>query len=214
MRITRPLAHITILALVLTVHGRWAPPVFAQDVVEIEEHWTLQVGGPDDTRCAPQVTMVMSANGAVEGEYFLVTLYHCAVPDFSPGGIQVQRCLGDSCVRTAQSISEQLLHHDGETVHWVQRLSLQDCSLTFEVTDGSSQSWGSFGGDGSLRLESPTNLENLNNYLPGVSITESGIGFAGNRVSSLTLQRIRWVTADGEEHEMVAPIDIDSDLDP
>jgi hypothetical protein len=81
------------------------------------------------------------------------------------------------------------------------------------VTDGSGETWGTFGGWG-FSIEGSTGLTKLNGYRPGISIDQSGIGFAGNRVSALTLQKIRWKTADGQEHEMVAPIDIDSDLDP
>ena len=43
---------------------------------------------------------------------------------------------------------------------------------------------------------------------------QSGMGFAGNRVESLTLTRLEWHLSDGKVVVFTAPIDIDSDLDP
>lgn len=190
-------------------------PATAGDVIEIEEHWTLTVGGPEILLSAPQIDMVMSASGGTESDYFLVSLNHWSYPEFAPGGVQAQHWKGDDCLCVANAGTQQPLHHDGETLSWVQRLSLQDGALVFEVTGGQSDSWGAFGDSGDLRLSSATERQRLNDYRPAVSIEESGIGFAGNRVSSLVLQKIRWRYAGEEEwQEMVAPIDIDSDLDP
>ncbi|TWT99137.1 hypothetical protein Pla108_00700 [Botrimarina colliarenosi] len=193
----------------------FATPAFAQDVVEIEEHWTLSVGGPDALRSAPQVSMVMSPAGGTDDHFFLVSLNHWSYPDFAAGGVQTQHWHGDTCRSVANSPSHQALDTDEETVGWTQRLSLSDGQLVFEVVNGESASWGAFGGDGSLRVSSPTELSRLNDYKPATSLTESGIGYAGNRVSSLVLQKLRW-RFDGEDdwQEMIAPIDIDADLDP
>lgn len=187
----------------------------AGDVVEIEETWSLSVGGPEVARSSPQISMVMSASGDTETDYFLVALNHWSSPEFAPGGVQVQHWNGDNCLCVANSPEQQPLHHDGETISWAQRITLADGELVFQVTDGQSESWGNFAAGDALRLATPTELTQLNAYKPAVSIEESGIGFAGNRVSSLVLQRIRWrFDGETEYHEMVAPIDIDSDLDP
>lgn len=183
------------------------------DVIVIEEHWQLNVGGPDAGRNAPQVSMVMSPTDNVNGDFFAFTLNHWSFPNFVAGGYQVQRWRGTECVAADNGYKTSQLHHDGEVITWVQRLSLQEGVLTFAVLYGNSESWGQFGGWG-LNVQVATSLTKLNGYRPGISIDQSGIGYAGNRVSSLTLQKIVWITADGVEHEMVAPIDIDSDLDP
>jgi hypothetical protein len=183
------------------------------DVVEVEEHWQLSVGGPDATRNAPQVTMIMSPVDNLSGTFFALTLNHWTYPDFGAGGYQLQKWHGPECVASKHGIKTAQLHHDGEVVTWVQRLTVHDGELKFQVTNGMGETWGSFGGWG-FSLQTSTHLKKLNGYRPGISIDQSGIGFAGNRVSSLTLQKIRWKTANGKEHEMVAPIDIDSDLDP
>jgi hypothetical protein len=40
------------------------------------------------------------------------------------------------------------------------------------------------------------------------------IHFAGNRVRSLILRKLRWTDSEGETYELNAPIDVDADLDP
>jgi hypothetical protein len=63
--------------------------------------------------------------------------------------------------------------------------------LLFEITNGSSTTWGSFGGQGYLKASVPTTLANLNTYNPDVSVQNSGVSYAANRVESLTLKGVR-----------------------
>ena len=183
-----------------------------QQVVEIEEHWELAIGEPDAPMSAPQATLVMSPNGNLEGQYFLVTINHRNVPDYAPGGVQVQLWNDDAPV-AVESFGASTLDQTNDTIRWVQRLHVQDGTLSFQVVDGSSLAWGGFGGE-SLSLSTPTELTSLNGYRPAISIGESQVGYAGNRVQHLTLTKLVWRTADGESHELHAPIDIDADLDP
>jgi len=87
----------------------------------------------------------------------------------------------------------------GETVRWTQVMELREGMLTFEVTDGTSSSWGSFGGQGYLKASVATPLSDLNGYDPAVSVANSGVSYGGNRVESLTLKAVRLFTATGEE---------------
>src|SRR5690606_31867704 len=127
---------------------------------------------------------------------------------------QLQRWRNNDVLATADSQRTDVLAQEGETVRWTQRMTLHDGVLAVQVKDGMSQTWGTFGHGASLKLSTSTNLNSLNNYRPAVSIGESGITYAGNRVSSLVLLKLRWFTDDGQSHELVAPIDIDTDLDP
>lgn len=199
------------LATILLLTGQ---TVSAVDVVLIEEHWELNVGGPDAARSAPQVTMTMSPTGDVESDFFIFTLNHWSYPDFAAGGVQVQRWHGEDCYAFGQGENRALLGTDQEAVNWKQRISLVDGHLKYEIVDGNSQSWGQFGNNGQLTLTVPTSLTRLNAYRPSVSLEQSGISYAGNRVSSLVLKKLAWRTIDGEDHEMVAPIDISTQLDP
>lgn len=209
LRLPLALTLIAVLALLSAPAASWA-----QDVVEIEEHWELTVGRPDTNRCAPQVTLVMSPENGMENDYFLFLLNYSSIPEFSAGGVQLQHWKGAQVVATAGSTSVAVLRYEQEKITWTQKLRIEDGLLTLDIDDGQSQTWGSFGESGILRFSVPTTLTRLNDYQPRISIEESGIGFAGNRVSSLVLRKLVWTTSDGEVHELVSPIDIDTDIDP
>ena len=185
----------------------------AIEVVAIEEFWELNVGEPDAQRSAPQVTMVTSPVGSLDGIYFLFALNHQSHPEFAPGGMQVQLWNGGELVASHTSQEDEPLHHGNELVRWVQRTELKDGQLIFKIHSGESDSWGSFGGD-ALKFSFASDLSNLNGYLPAIAIEESGVNFAGNRVRSLTLTKLRWTDSNDQVYELNAPIDVDADLDP
>jgi hypothetical protein len=193
-----------------------AAPALADSpkVIQIEEQWELVVGEPDTGLSAPQATMVMSPTGNLDSTYFLFTLNCRNLPDYQPGGVQVQHWEGDSVVDSGTGSVAGPLSQSGDTVSWTQRVTLNNGTLTFEVVDGSSDSWGHFGNEASLKLTSETSLQSLNSYKPAISLTESQIGYADNRVKSLTLKKLVWLTDDGQTHQLTAPIDIHAGLDP
>lgn len=188
----------------------WADP---PRVVSVEEHWELHVSQPDPDRSAPQTTMVMSPTDDLDGNYFLFTLNHSTVPHYRAGGLQTQHWDGSTLVDNQVAEAGHALAHNDEVVTWVQRLSLEDGTLTFQVVSGASETWGSFGGE-DLALSVATSLNGLNGYRPSVSLTESEVGYADNRVVSLVLKKLVWVTDDGAVHVQNAPIAIDTTLDP
>jgi hypothetical protein len=75
-------------------------------------------------------------------------------------------------------------------------MSVDGGALSFDIVNGSSMTWGSFGG-GDLHVSLPTELANLNDYNPAVSVGNSGVGYAGNRVISLVLRAVRVYSNDG-----------------
>ena len=75
-------------------------------------------------------------------------------------------------------------------------MSVSEGTLTYEVTNGSSTTWGTFG-TGELTVSVPTNLPNLQGYNVNYSANSSGVGFGSNRVSSLVLKRVRFITGSG-----------------
>ena len=186
----------------------------AIEIVEIEEHWELSVGEPDAPSSSPQVSMVMSPTGHLTDHYFVFTLNHHSDPGWIPGGYQVQRWSGQELVASRVGPHESTLTQTDETIRWVQRTKLEDGKLVFEIDDGESLTWGEFGGEGHLRLSVESEMANLNAYRPAVSLEESGVSFAGNRVRSLTLLKLRWIDSTGQDYELTAPIDVDADLDP
>lgn len=181
-------------------------------VISVEEHWALHISQPDNERSAPQITMLMSPVGNVDGTHFLFTINHSTVPQYAPGGLQVQQWEGDDLVQDRTVRDGEALNSSEEVVSWTQRLTVHDGRLIFQVLSGQSATWSTFGGD-SLTLSRDTTLTALNSYRPAVSLTESQVGYAENRVVSLVLTKLVWVTEDGQVHEQNAPIPIDTSLD-
>jgi hypothetical protein len=177
----------------------------------VEEHWELKLGQPDADRSAPQTTMVMSPTDSLDGVHFLFTLNHANAPDYAAGGVQIQAWDGSDLLGYDND-EEGTLNHSDETVTWVQKMWLHDGSLNFKIINGQSETWSQFGNEDML-LSVPSSLTRLNAYRPAVSLTESQVNYAENRVISLTLTKLRWQTSDGVVHEQNAPIPLDTSLD-
>ena len=179
--------------------GAAAGPLEAQDtpvsVVRVEEDWELVVSQPDVVVDAPQVTVVSSPVGHLDGLYAAFELNHQSQPTFAAGGMQLQLWNGEQPVVSKKHKQGIFLQHDNEVVTWTQEMRLQDGVLTFVVKNGNSTSWGAFGGP--LPSSVTTTLSNLNGYNPLVSVNESGPGFASNRVTSLTLKKVRLHLSNG-----------------
>jgi hypothetical protein len=180
-------------------------------VVSIEEHWELQLSQPDSERSAPQVTMVMAPKNDISGTHFLFTLNHVTLPSYQPGGMQVQAWEGEDLSDAKAGSNSAALENSNEAVRWTQKISIQDGTLTFQIVNGESETWNTFGGD-DLSISVPSTIEALNGYRPSVSLSESQVGYAENRVTSLTLTKLVWTTDDGQVHEQNAPIPIDTSL--
>lgn len=204
---------IAVCLVIGAIQSASAQTTESPKIIQIEEYWEMAIGEPDVQLSAPQATMVMSPQDNLDGQYFLFTINHRSVPSYEPGGMQVQLWNSDDAV-AAESFTAGPLDQTGDVIQWVQRLKVDNGTLSFEVVDGTSNSWGGFGGSGSLAFATPTSLGDLNGYRPAVSIGESQVSYAGNRVQRLLLKKLVWQTDDGETHELQAPIDIDADLDP
>jgi hypothetical protein len=167
-------------------------------VVRVEEDWELVVGTPDADSDAPQVTCVVAPVGHVESFYAALEVNHQSEPEFVAGGLQLQIWAGESPVSSRKFPNGAVMAQAGETVRWTQSMQLEGGVLTFEIINGTSATWGMFGGQGYLKASVNTTLGNLNDYDPAVSVQNSGIGYAANRVQSLVLRRVRWITSIGE----------------
>jgi len=167
-------------------------------VVRVEEEWELVVATPDSNSDGPQITCVMSPLGHVASLHAVFDLNHQSLPSFTPGGLQLQAWSGEWPVSQRKFPDTSVMAHAGETVCWTQSLEIVEGNLVMEITDGSSTTWGSFGGQGYLKTTVDTTLADLNAYDPAVSIAHSGVGYAANRVQSLVLKAVRLTTSTGE----------------
>jgi hypothetical protein len=169
----------------------------SDDVVKVEEDWEMVVTDPDPTTNAPQVTCVTSPVGHVDGLYVAFDLNHHSLTDYYSGGLQLQLWNNDVPIANDYPSMYQMLSNDNETVTWTQRMKVNEGLLKFEVVNGVSASWGAFGGS-NLAVFVPSSMSDLNQYSPDVSVANSGVGFAGNRVQSLTLKRVRLYKRNGQ----------------
>lgn len=202
-------------ALGFGIVASFASAVSGFEVVEVEETWAVVVGEPDASKNSPQISTTMGPLNTTSGLHFLFTVNHLSEPNYVPGGMQLQVWNNEALVSQKTSpVVNGLLSHNNETVRWTQKLSVQNGALTIEIVDGTSTTWGNFGGQGHLKHSVASTAPNLNQYRPHLSLTESGVGYGGNRVKSFELERVRWKLSTGQTFQFLAPIDIDADLDP
>ena len=179
----------------------WAGIVSAETVptiVAVEEDWEMVLATPDPDSAGPQVICTMSPFGNVDSLHCTLELNHRTVPEFAPGGLQFEVWYGEQLVTERRAPTQSILSQPGEVICWTQKMELSDGTLHMEIVEGSSTTWGSFGGLGYLKADVSTTLENLNSYRPTVSVENSGIPYAANRVQSLVLKRVRVTTSEGE----------------
>lgn len=167
-------------------------------VVRVVEDWQLVVSQPDPSLDAPQVTAVISPLGHLNSLYAAFELNHQSQPAFVGGGMQLQLWNGETPLVSKKHKEGQKLTYDNEMITWTQEMSLKDGVLYFVVRNGTSTTWGNFGGPLSTAAAVATSLENLNAYSPVLGVENSGVGYAGNRVTSLKLLRVRAYTSDGQ----------------
>lgn len=180
-----------------------APEAYADEsqagkVVAIEEDWELVVKEPDQETQAPQVTCIIAPTTSDNGVFAAFNLNHKSFPQYEAGGLHLQLWNDGTPLASAKFPSDQLLKTPNEVVTWTTRMSLLDGQLTFEIVSGSSETWGDFGDTGNLKAAVATELEDLNQYESAYSAANSGVGFAGNRVTSLKLKALRKLLLSGD----------------
>jgi len=185
--------------VILVTFSAMAPCQTLPTIVRVEQDWELQVGTPSPQTDAPQIVCVISPTENVEGLHAAFELNQQTLPSYVRGGLQLQVWNGETSLAERKFPNNNVLALTDETITWTMRMNLAGTSLTFEVVNGQSRTWGAFGGQGYLQASvQSTTLTDLNGYNPQVSVDNSGAGFAGNLVKSLTLKESRLYTATGE----------------
>lgn len=193
-------AFVSLGLLLAAVSSAATSGLYAQDVltiVRVEEDWSLFVSTPETSSNSPQITCTMSPSGGDDADYVTFELNHQSQPGYAEGGLHLHAWDGDFLLNSAHAQSAVYLSASQETINWTQSMSLSNGLLTYEVTQGTSATWGAFGA-GELRVSVARNLGNLNGYSMDATIAGSGVGFGSNRVSSLVLKTVRMVTSTGE----------------
>ncbi|MFM9963259.1 MAG: hypothetical protein ACKV2Q_18780 [Planctomycetaceae bacterium] len=166
------------------------------NTIRIEEDWYVKIGTPDPESDSPQITSVIAPSWTLTGKYAVFDLNCATQPGFVAGGVQLQLWQDDQVVQTRSNVNWDSLHLIDEEIRYTSVISVIDGKLVFEIINGSSESWGSFG-TGELKLEVDTWRSHLNQYSPEFTVENSRIGFASHRVRRFTLERIRYFSAHG-----------------
>ena len=167
-------------------------------VVRVEEDWEMVLGTPEPESNAPQVTCVIGPNDNVNSLHAAFALNHRSLPEYAAGGLQLQIWNNETPLQAHNFPNGNVMSQADETVTWTQAMELKEGKLIFEILNGNSATWGQFGGQGYLKALVDTTLSNLNHYSPSVSLNNSGISYASNRVQSLVLKRVRLILSTGE----------------
>jgi hypothetical protein len=181
---------LPLLAVVLAVLVNlcWAQ---APSLTRIEEDWELVIGDPTSDSNAPQITCVMAPFGNVLSLYATFLVNYGNTPTSTAGGLQLQAWNGAILAATSRYPDQSILNTPGETIRWTQVMRTTPGGLVFEVVNGTSTTWGAFGANDSLKVTVANAPQNLNGYSPTISVDNSGVSFAANRVQSLVLKRVR-----------------------
>ena len=140
--------------------------------------------------------------GDIAGIHAAFDLNQRSFLEFDAGGLQLQLWNGETAVAQITATERgDALHRRRENPLDAEHRTLLEAVRIFRVSGGTSTTWGAFGAEGSLRLSVPAGLSSLDGYDPRVSVRNSGIGYAANRVQSLVLKRVRYYTSDGQQWE-------------
>lgn len=194
-------AHSTMIvgvflgALIMLCH---ASVCRAQDsIVQVEEDWELVVADPDVNSNGPQLACAIAPGNDLDGVYATFELNHCSTPQSAVGGLHLHVWDGETRLQSTSAPETRQLATSGESITWTQRMTLQNGQLIFEVVNGHSTTWGAFGGQGNLKVSAPCSATSLDGYTPTVSVNNSGVSYASQRVQNLVLRQVRLVKADG-----------------
>ena len=164
-------------------------------VVAVEEDWVLSLGQPDVNTGSPQVATQMNPDASQNSTYAIFCVNYQEIPSFVGSGMEIQLWYQDWVIDVDGSYGYKLAV-ENETISWTQSLKLESGRLIFSVKDGSSQTYGSFGGD-TFQVSRLTARTDLNTYNADTSVLSSGVSFGANRVKSLKLKEVRYYKSDG-----------------
>ena len=192
---------LSAVALTLGTLGAacWAATAWAQEattITHVEEDWRIEVGVPDSDNEAPQIIVVGAPTGTLNDVHAVFEINHQTQPDYEPGGLQLQRWLGDDILHYHNNPANGLLSHDNETVTFTMSMKIENGNLRFDILNGTSSTWGSFGGVGYLRCWSSTSLTDLGSFNPDTSLRQTRVGFASHRVKKLARTAVRYYSGD------------------
>ncbi len=196
-RVARVVLRVAIVAAVLapsaaTIAEEGGAPVI--EVMRIEEDWEVVLNEPDLDLEAPQFHTLISPYGDLESYHLQVCWNYRETFDFFAGGMQLHVWKGD-CLLGQKCFREDQLSTTAETLSWTQAIETNGSVLAFEISNGSSTTWGTFGGS-ETRLSGNVAVPNLNGYRTSVSVANSWISYGANRIDRMRIKEVRYYDRD------------------
>jgi hypothetical protein len=105
--------------------------------------------------------------------------------------------LGDDTLDSTTGPSSGVLSTQDEVITYTMRMRLTGGNIEFEVINGNSTTWGTFGGQGWLRASVGTDQTGFPLYSPDVSVKNSKVTFARHRVKKFALKEVRYYSNNG-----------------
>jgi hypothetical protein len=161
---------------------------------QVEEDWQVAIGTPSPAEVGPQLTTCMSPVSDGSTPFFALDMNYHDYPSYQAGGIEAAVISNtDGSVQDYSTQGEGVLQTANETITWTQRMSLSSGTATYTVVNGQSTTWGTFGQGYDLDpISFTTAVTSLASYSPATSVAKSGAGWQSNRVSQMTLVRVRY----------------------
>ncbi|MEX0716171.1 MAG: hypothetical protein WD066_06285 [Planctomycetaceae bacterium] len=179
-------------------------PAFAEEgeeqppITRVEEDWVLDIGAPDPNTDSPQIINVISYCGCITGAHAVFELNHRTLPTYNAGGMQLQTWISEYLYDSRVYPRYEKLDTADEEIRYTLSMALPYSDwLRFEVKNGTSNTWGAFGGQGYLRSTMWAPYAHLEHYDPALSAKNSRIAFAAHRVKKFALKEVRYYAADG-----------------
>lgn len=177
------------------------PSILGEEVatgntVRVEEDWYVKIGTPEPGADSPQISTVIAPSWWLGGKYAVFDMNCATQPGFSSGGVQLQLWEDDAITQSCSNTNWDSMHFVDEDIRYTTAMSIENGNLVFEILNGSSESWGTFG-TGELKLQTSTWRDHLNWYDPNFTTWNSRIGFASHRVRRLILERVRYFKSNG-----------------
>lgn len=191
----RGVRRFLVAFLALTLGPVWA--VEPTDVSRVEEDWVLVIGEPSIDDTSPQIISFISPTQRIDAECAVLELNHSTQPDYLDGGVQFQRWFGDFERIWRTPHTSNRLAIPGETIKYTMTMRIENGLLRFGVRNGTSETWGTFGGtteQWNSSVVSP--YSNLDAYSPAISTKYSRVGYAANRVQKFSLKEVRYYRGD------------------
>ena len=167
------------------------------NVTRVEEDWELVIGEPNVDDTSPQIITLISPINRIDAECAVLELNHSTQPDYLDGGVQFQRWFGDFERIWRAPYTQNRLAIPGEKINYTMTMKIESGLLQFGVRNGTSQTWGAFGGESEQWNSSVVSqYANLDGYSSAISTKYSRIGYAANRVQKFSLKEVRYYQID------------------